>query len=214
MLHRETYVPTETEYIKIKNAILNYPRRNKPETNRRDYLIFLLGSLSGMRINEILKIRLEHINWERRTITIPAENSKNCREGFIYLCDTLISELNRYIQEFKPKDYLFYSLSNNSINRNTKLDTCGFGFNWRSYIAHAGLQKMEYIDKQGQPRYKIRFHSATRTYFINNLFKINPNRNIADLSRLTRHRSIQCLYDYYLRFNDLQLWQDCTKDLK
>lgn len=207
-LHRQTYVPTEQEHKQIELAIINFPRRNKPETNVRDWVIFKLASMTGLRINEILKIKLEHVNWQRRIINIPAENSKNKRESFVWLCPEIFNILEEYIKRFKPMDLLFYNLSNNSA-RQAKLEVTGFEYNWRAYLNFAGLGDIKFIDRGGMPRRKIRFHSATRTYFINLLLKNNPGLNLADLSRVSRHRSIQCLYDYYLRFNDLKIWQTC-----
>jgi len=214
MLHRQTYCPTETEHDLIKQSILNYPRQPKwKAVNNRDYTIFLLTSSTGLRIDETLKIRLEHINWERRTINIPAENSKNREENFVWINDNLLTIINEYLLNFAPETWLFFNLSNRlkSNSKQSRITKMAFNMNWRRYLTFAGLNEVKFISKGGVKLHKIRFHSASRTYFINNLFRANPERNITELSRITRHKSIQCLYDYYLRFNDLQLWKDCLK---
>jgi len=205
-LHRQPYVPTEEEHRLIEQTILNYPRQIE-ETRFRNWVIFKLASLTGMRINEVLNIEIKHINLGRRIITIPAENSKNRVESFVYICDELMTILKDYLEKYKPDKYLFYNFYENELYKGKKISVQAYHKCWKKYLTSCNLNEIKFLDKLNRPRQKIAFHSATRTYFINRLFKNNPNLNISELSRISRHRSIDCLYNYYLRFNDFEIWQ-------
>jgi integrase len=175
--------------------------------------MFKTASMTGMRLAEVLNLNLKWFDWEKNLITIPAEHNKNKQESSIWICSPLLTILKNYIkteQKYFREGYLFCIQANNkeSMSRQ-QLGHPYWQFAWKKYLTRAGLLETKYLGSAGQKMNKIRFHTSTRTYFINKLFQANPNRNIAELSRITRHRSIQCLYDHYLRFNDLQLQQDC-----
>jgi len=223
-LHRQTYCPTEEEHKKIEEAILNYPVdcriKNYLNFRKRDWVIFKIGSLTGMRISEILNINTSWIDQQLRIITIPAEHNKTKTESKIWINDTLLAILQEYLKDFEKyiiNGNLFMGLRGRALNNNKHpgrpLTVENWGARFRKYLISGGLMEVKFIDKKGFKQSKIRSHTATRTYFINQLFKNNPNRNIFELSRVTRHKSINCLYNHYLRFKDQELWQECVNKI-
>lgn len=207
---RQTYLPTQEEHEQIEKAILSGLR--DWFYRHRDWTIFKTASMTGMRLSEVLNLNIKWIDWNNNTITIPAELNKNRIQSTIWMCPALQVILKNYIKTESDnilKGYLFCSKNSRTIPEQPQISSIYWQYAWKEYLTMAGLYEHTFINKSGKPMQKIRFHTATRTYFINRLFKSNPGVNLADLSRITRHRSMQCLYDYYLRFNDLKLWQDC-----
>jgi len=221
MLHRQTYVPTEKEHQLIEKTILETPQQKKIHYRNtyRDWVIFKTACLTGMRMHEVLNINLSWINWDKRTITIPAELNKTKTESEVWINDHLQTILQNYLNsEFRQTFHqgnLFVNLrGNNQIYGIGPLTVGGWAMKWRKYMKAAGLYEIKFETAGGLKFSKLRSHQATRSYFINQVFKLNPGLNMFDLSRITRHKSVTCLYKYYLRFNDLRLWQETIKNIK
>ena len=72
-------------------------------------LILMMLCLTGMRLNECLSIRREHIDLERGFIIIPPENTKMGRGREIPIPSELREELKRYLEKHYPyeRGYLF-----------------------------------------------------------------------------------------------------------
>jgi integrase len=199
-LHRQTYLPTEKELDKISEAILTGCRAWY--LRHRDWVIFKTGCYTGMRLNEIINLRISWIEFSERIITIPAEYVKNKEESQIYICNPLMKVLSTYIRQHKIRDYLFCSVYGN------RLHASYWAYAWKEYLIIAGLYEHKYFNRAGQGMQKIRFHTSTRTNFINKVIKANPNRNMFELSKIFRHKSVQCTYDYYVRFKEPELRQE------
>jgi site-specific recombinase XerD len=78
------------------------------ETDRRvdirDRAVLLLFSVYGLRAGEVERIRLEDIDWERKTVTIPRTKQRQAR--VCPLIDSLADAIARYIREARPEtDY-------------------------------------------------------------------------------------------------------------
>ncbi len=74
------------------------------ETNRkvdiRDRAVLLLFAVYGLRAGEVERIRLEDIDWERKTLTIPRTKQRQMR--VCPLIDSLAYAITRYIREARP----------------------------------------------------------------------------------------------------------------
>lgn len=204
-LHRKTYIPTEQEHNLISQTII--ASKSKAKTNIRNWTILQISSKLGLRLNEILHLKIGDFDFTQKTLTLRPEITKNKQETTIWLPEKVVIIIQQYIDLFKPKDYLFYS----RWHPDRPIAKCTFQVAWHKYLKEAQLDMIKYIDKKGRNRRKICFHATGRTFFINKLFQANKTRNLAELARITRHKSIQCLNDYYLQFNEKDLWQECVK---
>jgi integrase len=72
-------------------------------------LALMMMCLTGMRLNECLSVRREHIDLERGFITIPSENTKAGVGREVPIPSELREELKRYFQKYFPfeRGYLF-----------------------------------------------------------------------------------------------------------
>jgi len=58
----------------------------------------------GLRIGELIKLKIKHIDGERKTIFI--EQSKGKKDRLVPLPNSLLLEFRRYYKQYKPKTYL------------------------------------------------------------------------------------------------------------
>ncbi|MEM9986013.1 MAG: tyrosine-type recombinase/integrase, partial [Bacteroidota bacterium] len=72
------------------------------------YLFTRLIYYGFLRPVELCRMRVQHINLNRRSIVIPAELTKNHTQQGIYIVDPLLEELETIgLQKLRPTDYLF-----------------------------------------------------------------------------------------------------------
>jgi len=84
----------------------------------RDRAMILLLLRTGMRIGELLEIKLSDINLKERTITI-WEGMKNRRGRVVYFSDDARDVLRRWLKQREAKSaYLFYGYSKGRLSYN------------------------------------------------------------------------------------------------
>jgi len=75
----------------------------------RDKCMMLMLLRSGMRIGELLALKLQHINLKERTVIIH-ESAKNGKGRVAYISDDAYKALRKWIKVRNPqREYLFYS---------------------------------------------------------------------------------------------------------
>ena len=77
---------------------------NKVE-NRKHRCILLLQYAAGLRISEVVNLKIEDINSKRNIIHI--RQSKGNQDRTSLLSTVLLKELRLYYKEYRPKTYLF-----------------------------------------------------------------------------------------------------------
>jgi integrase/recombinase XerD len=74
----------------------------------RHKTIFTLIYSAGLRVSEAANLRCSDIDFKRRIIHV--RSSKNGKDRFTILGDKTAVLIERYLNRYKPKSYLFYSL--------------------------------------------------------------------------------------------------------
>jgi integrase len=69
------------------------------EFSTRDQAIVLLAHDGALRREEIVRLRVDDIDWRTHTITIRAEITKNKMPGIIVLAHPTFTKLKEYIEE-------------------------------------------------------------------------------------------------------------------
>jgi len=81
-------------------------------------LAIMMMALTGMRLNECLSVRREHIDLERRIITIPPENTKTGVGREVPIPSELLAELKQYFARYFPYERGFiFCVENNPEKR-------------------------------------------------------------------------------------------------
>lgn len=73
--------------------------------NLKHKTILMLTYATGMRVSEVLNLKISSIDSSRMIINI--EQSKNKKDRIVPLSLTILSLLRKYYKEYKPKKYLF-----------------------------------------------------------------------------------------------------------
>lgn len=95
--------------LAIKRGNKGTPKRR--ELADRDVLLFLTGINTGLRVNDILNLKVSDVK-EKDLFTIREGKTKKKREINIRM---LRNELNKYIKEKHRDDYLFMSQKGNKL---------------------------------------------------------------------------------------------------
>lgn len=106
---------------KLKTLKITRPRKNKtlPKVIDKEFLkntilkvenlkhrsILMLGFSCGLRVSEVINLKIEHIQSERGLILV--ENAKGNKDRYVPLSEKLLKTLREYFKEYRPIDYLF-----------------------------------------------------------------------------------------------------------
>lgn len=102
-------VPTPKKKPKVATVL------NKTEVARllnhcsslKEKTIFTLLYSSGIRLGELEQLKINHIDFERKSIFI--EEGKGSKQRYAILADPAAYLLKQYIQSYRPTSYLFFS---------------------------------------------------------------------------------------------------------
>ncbi|CDO04313.1 site-specific tyrosine recombinase XerC [Oceanobacillus picturae] len=95
--------------LKQLEAVKGYLRGK----NKRDYLLFMVGISSALRISDILKLKVKHV-WSRKKVEsfIELNEKKTGKYKRFPITSNLSKAINEYMKEFpdkEPEDFLFAS---------------------------------------------------------------------------------------------------------
>lgn len=96
---------TEIEEMKLALKRGNKSSPKRPELAARDVLIFLLGINTGLRVNDLVRLKVADV--KNKTILTIREGKTNKRREINV--GMLQVEIQRYIADKQPNDYLFTS---------------------------------------------------------------------------------------------------------
>lgn len=74
-------------------------------TNPKHLLILKLGYGMGLRVSEIVNLKIADIDGAEKRVLI--EKSKGKKDRYVALPSTVLQELRAYYKEFRPKNFLF-----------------------------------------------------------------------------------------------------------
>jgi len=80
--------------------------------------IFLIVYASGLRVGEVVRIRLEQIDIKRGTLLIL--NAKGKKDRYTLFSAKVLKSLQEYLDEYKPQSWLFYSGNNKNQHLNKR----------------------------------------------------------------------------------------------
>ena len=104
-----------------KIAGIPYPKKDRslPQVIDTDFLIeritsiknlkhkaiLMLGFSCGLRVSEVINLKMRSIDRDRMMILI--KNAKGRKDRYVVMSETLLHTLEEYAREFKPREYLF-----------------------------------------------------------------------------------------------------------
>ncbi|MCX8481767.1 MAG: tyrosine-type recombinase/integrase, partial [Sediminibacterium sp.] len=101
------YLPFPRRASKLPQVLNITELKNLFESleNLKHQTMLLIGFAGGLRVSEVVKLKLKDIDFERRVIHI--KEAKGKKDRCVMLSENLIAPLERYIEAYKPKEWLF-----------------------------------------------------------------------------------------------------------
>ena len=165
--------------------IYNKFNRTKSSTGQRDKLIFTLGLMNGLRVNELANIRIEDISEiQGHTVVYLLRKGYSNKDTYVKLKDDVAALLSAYIGD-KTNGYLF-----TNSRTNDRLTTDSISRIIKGIYISNGLN-----DK------KLTAHSLRHTYA---LLCLDGGADIMSLSVSMNHKNISTTQHYLKSFNKLK----------
>ena len=79
------------------------------KTNKRNYILFMMGIYTGLRISDILKLRIYEVK-DKRQITL--REKKTGKQKFIEINPILKKAIKEYVEDRDPDEFLIKSRNN------------------------------------------------------------------------------------------------------
>jgi integrase/recombinase XerD len=120
--------------------------------NRKHKALIALAYSTGMKLYEMLDLKLEDIFWREKLILVRTHNPIYDRE--LKMSDNLKLILQRYIKKYNPKEYLFNGVKDIQYNKKSALcvvkEHIGKEYNFH-HIRHASAYA--YLEEGGSYRH-------------------------------------------------------------
>jgi len=169
---RESSYLTQEEYERLLDAI---KQNATPFYKVRDLAIISLFLSAGLRVSELVNLRIDDINFKGPSITVIRKGNK---EQTIPITDNIAKQLRAYIS-LRPKT----SICNVFISRK--------GNNMKVNTVHYMAKKYFKLAKLNKP--KLSVHSLRHTFCTNLL---RSNVNLFTIQQLAGHKSIETTKKY------------------
>lgn len=116
----KAYIYSNNELDRFFRAIKTKFMVNNIQKQALYYLIFQLLYSTGMRVSEVLSIKIDNIDFNNNSILL--EDSKNGNERIVYLKDSIINLIieyhNQYNKQKNSKNFFFTIKNNKQLDRN------------------------------------------------------------------------------------------------
>ncbi len=147
---REIKYLKRDEWERLRGSIDNY----------RDKLLIELLYVSGMRVGELSKLKIEDIDFESAFIHIPGQNTKTRVGRSVYVPEEILNNIKAYLKFVKKKSGSLFHLSVRRIEQLLEKYSRKAGVKARphtlrhSHIVHALLDKVPLSAIQKQVGHK------------------------------------------------------------
>ncbi|MFH1695389.1 MAG: site-specific integrase [Candidatus Micrarchaeota archaeon] len=173
------------------------------DSEDREFLAFKMQAFLGLRIGEVIKVRLHDINFDKRNIIIHSEKTQVHDE--LYLHDAIFPLLRDFVSKHKQEildnaNFVFFS--RNSRGKKPFLSTPYLRKKFREICARAGLTEFySFAEDQNNPHccssnrklFRLTTHSL-RHYYVTKVY--NSTLDPVTTSRLARHTKLQTTQIY------------------
>jgi len=177
----------EEEIVKLKRPYLTIKEMDRIITlshSPRDRLILRLLSRTGIRIGELLALRVEDIDFEKRTLLIEAEKSKKEKRRLVPVDQGTLNGAQRYLGE--RKEGKVFEITRQRIDQIIK-----------DLGEKAGVESV--LDFYTGSERKLHAHTFRHSFAVNWIKTLGSGK-LVELSKHLGHQSIETTM-IYLRFS-------------
>lgn len=173
------------------------------ERSLRDYLLLRVMLETGVRVSEVVRIELDDINHDDRSITII--NSKTSKyekdeERTVYYTQQTQKYLDRYLRT-RSSRYLSAASSDYLVvgKRSKQLNEFRVNQIVKEIAEEAGIQEVIYTDQAGRERKRVTAHTLRKTYAVHSMKQGMP---ISFLSDILGHSDVETTKEKYLAYRE------------
>jgi len=98
-MYRQEHLPLGPSWSDVQRLLAS--TRTDRKADIRDRAILLLFAVYGFRAGEVERIRLEDLDWDKKTLTIPRTKQRQAR--LCPLIDSLAEAVTHYIKDVRPQ---------------------------------------------------------------------------------------------------------------
>lgn len=142
-----------------------------------------------MRLGEALLIKESDIDFAKRTIFLPAENTKGKKDRYVFFSQEMLKQLRRWLQykdRYRQSEYVFCT------NKGKTLQVSNYETNFKKYGERIGLKEIH--------SHMLRNNFAKRF--------LMQGGDIYTLSRILGHSSVKVTEEAYLDLDENDLRQN------
>lgn len=181
---------------------------NVPSPTLRNELLVRLMYQGMLRRKEVTHLKLENINREERSVTIPSDISKTGESRTVFY----MPSLDRLLQLWLDVDRESYALAADSAyvflsNERERLSRFHVGDVVRRAADNAGLQEILYTDASGKDKAKITAHTLRHSGAVR---RWKGDADLRTIQKLLGHQSISTT-ETYLDVGDEDLAEKARK---
>lgn len=136
----KAYIYSTDELNRFFKSIKTSFMVNNLQKQTMYYLIFQLLYATGMRVSEVLSVKIDNIDFNNNSILL--ETSKNGNERIVYVKDSIIKLVSEYHNQYNKQKYsndFFFTIKNNKpLNRNLVYS------NFRKILSLSGIVHNEF----------------------------------------------------------------------
>lgn len=169
-----------------------------PAPTIRNELICKMLYQTGMRRSEIVRVKLEHIDREDRSIAVYGKKTETSRT--VWYQPTLDWHLTQWIESERPavfhaesSDYLFPTKRQERMDEQTVTDVV------TTAAERADIQETVYENRAGQSIHRVGAHTLRKSFGVH---YINNGGDISFLADVLGHDDITVTKENYLKYSD------------
>ena len=204
----DMYVPTESDYNRLKQYLLQYFNITRRRTIYRDYVLLRCIAELGFRIDEALSLKVQDFDFERNYVKI--YQSKQGKERTAYLNQNLQLLLIDYFKRFNylfVDEYIFFS-QKKKLNHVSKHRIEAV---FKQYVKGAGLYEINFVRDDGGEFHKHSPHSWRR-FFCQQIRLKNPTAPLDKLALVTGHKNLDVLRNFYIRLDAKEVQKEIVSN--
>jgi integrase/recombinase XerD len=146
----------------------------------RERCMLLLMAGAGLRVGEMVAIKVEDIDFSKRFLHIGAEHAKGGRPRTVVLMPPVIDAILKYLAE-RTQGWLF------SGYKGTHITTVQAERILHSIAERAGLQKIVHPGRKGPGRYRVHPHLLRHSFAV---WSLDTGVPVGDLQDQLGHASL------------------------